>query len=134
MSKYYSNNYFLLDRIIYIVLLIGVAVIITYQFAVSFMFLLVGVLIIFLLVGLLVCLLLKLVTVEFIGDKVVMRHLFLRRHTSIYYTAIAEVQHLFWYPVFSRNVFKYKDGKRGKVMLLTSVRFLTGGLSVNYHK
>ncbi len=118
MTKYTSNNYFLFDKIMYILIFLGITGFATYRLANNNIVLLMGVTIITILSVLLIRLLSKLVSVELTDKEIVVNHLTSRNQTKIAYNDIFEFQHQFWYPVFSRNRIKYNVRQSNKFKTL----------------
>lgn len=115
MQKYSSNTYYLLDKVLYVVVLLIVACLITYHFSDHIKVVIVGSLIAAVGLGSLLRLLSKLAIVEFKEEQLIVKYLLFNKRLSIAYSRIMELQHIYGYPVFSRNTIKYKGNDGGKV-------------------
>ncbi|GEM_PF-5801829 len=126
MTRYASNNYFLFDKIMPVLVLIVICAILTLRTENSTV-ILAGIVILLLLSTLLIRLMSRLTSIDLTENGIIVNHLITRSQTTIAYHNILELQHQFRYPVFSRNRIKYQLGLGGKIKVLKFTSVVQNG-------
>jgi len=108
MNQYSSNNYYLFDKVLYLLLFL-IASCLTVYYTTNTKVIVGSLMVISICFITLWRLLSNIKKVVFDTHHITILHLFSGKKVSIQYSRIQEIQHIFYYPVFSRNTIIYND-------------------------
>ena len=122
MNKYTSNTYYLIDKLFYLIVFIGIIGYLVYLIQGSNEILIGGIIIISILLIIFIRLTSKLASIQFSESRIIVKYSISRKVVQIDYSTVMEIHYISGYKIASLNIIKYKsDNIAERKLKLTSV-------------